>query len=200
MFSGIVREVGTVEELKLEDGLLELSVSSKLNNLSLGDSISHDGCCLTVTEVDQNIFKVQATEETLNKTTFSNLKKGSKINLEPSLRLGDSLDGHLVSGHVDTIGEIKEIISNEENRIVKIEFANEYRSYIAPKGSITVNGVSLTVVDVESNFFTFTLIPYTRDNTNLGLLSAGDKVNLEMDLISRYLVNYLDNKKELIKS
>jgi len=142
------------------------------------------------------LFTIQATQETLDKTNFKELKVGSLINLESSLRMGDKISGHLVSGHVDAIGIVYDIEEDQENRIVKIEYPKELNKYIANKGSVTVNGTSLTVISskINENFiFTFTLIPFSRDNTNLGLIKKGNPVNLEIDLISRYLVNYLES-------
>jgi riboflavin synthase len=225
MFSGIVQEVGTIKSLESKNGLLELTVSSErlMNDLSIGSSISINGCCQTVTEFSPVIaseakqshnrdnkneiassgkallamtktFKVQATEETLRKTNFLNLQPGSKVNLEPALKFGGAVDGHLVSGHIDTIGEVSDIFLSGENKIIKISYSGEYGKYIASKGSISVNGVSLTIIDSKSGIFNFTLIPFTRDNTNLGLIKIGDLVNLETDLIGRYVVNYLENK------
>ena len=207
MFSGIIQEIGTVKSLESKNGLLELSISSEhlINDLKLGSSVSINGCCQTVVDKDKNSFKVQATEETLKKTNFLNLKIDSKVNLEPALKLGETIDGHLVSGHIDTTGEISDILSSGENKIVKISFSGEYGKYIAPKGSIAVNGVSLTIIDSKNvraglkSALTLTLIPFTRDNTNLGLLKVGDLVNLEIDLVSRYVVNYLENKKQEVK-
>ena len=195
MFSGIVQEIGIIKELNSKSGLLEISVSAKnvINELEVGNSIAIDGCCQTVIEVTKDLFRVQATQETLSKTNFSKLKVGSKVNLEPSLKIGDKLDGHLVSGHIDVQGEVTNIISSYENQIIKILFPNELRDFIAKKGSIAVNGVSLTVIESKNNNFSFTLIPFTRDNTNLGLLKVGDLVNLEVDLIALYLVNYMEN-------
>ena len=202
MFSGIVQEVGIIKNLESKDGLLELTVSSEclVGALKSGSSIAINGCCQTVIEKDKNSFKVQATEETLKKTNFLNLKINSKVNLEPALKVGETIDGHLVSGHIDTVGEISDILSCGENQTVKISFPGEYGKYIAPKGSIAVNGVSLTIIDLDNvraglkPALTLTLIPFTRDNTNLGLLKIGDLVNLEVDLVSRYLVNYYENK------
>ena len=202
MFSGIVQEVGIVKNLESKYGLLELTVSSEclVGALKSGSSIAINGCCQTVIEKDKNSFKVQATEETLKKTNFLNLKINSKVNLEPALKVGETIDGHLVSGHIDTVGEISDILSCGENQTVKISFPGEYGEYIAPKGSIAVNGVSLTIIDLDNvraglkPALTLTLIPFTRDNTNLGLLKIGDLVNLEVDLVSRYLVNYYENK------
>ena len=226
MFSGIVQEIGTIKNLELKNGLLELTISSEnlINDLKIGSSVSINGCCQTVVECSPviaseakqsynrnnkneiassgkallamtRVFKVQATEETLRKTNFSNLKIDSKINLESSLKLGGTIDGHLVSGHIDTVGEISGIALSGENKIIKISYVKEYEKYIAPKGSISVNGVSLTVINSKNNEFDFTLIPFTRDNTNPGLIKVGDLVNLEVDLVSRYVVNYLENTK-----
>ena len=201
MFSGIVQEIGTVKGLEMKDGILDLAISSEklIKDLKDGSSISVNGACLTVTDITKDFFKVQVTEETLKKTNLANLKIGSKINLEPSLKLGETIDGHLVSGHIDTVGEVSGITLSGKNKIIKISFSGEYQKYIAPKGSITVNGISLTVINSKNHEFDFTLIPFTRDNTNLSLIKIGDLVNLEIDLISRYLVNYLENKKEEVK-
>ena len=205
MFTGIVKEIGMVLSLEPKNGLLEINVSSNLKNLKEGDSVSVNGCCQTIVQVYSSKFIVQAVKETLDKTNLNELKVGSKVNLEPSLTLADKLDGHLVSGHVDSTGEVIEILNDGENQIIKIGFPETLNKYIAPKGSISVNGVSLTVMDmVRAGFkpaltFSFTLIPYTRDNTNLGLLEIGSKVNLEVDLVSRYLVNYLEKSRQLTR-
>ena len=197
MFSGIVQEIGTVKNLESRNKILELTISCDqlISNLKTGSSVSVNGCCLTVVEISKNSFEVEATEETLKKTNISSLQINSKINLELSLKAGDSIDGHLVLGHVDNIGKVKEIETFGENTLVTILFDEAFGKYIAPKGSIAINGVSLTVIDVKNNTFSFTLIPFTRDNTNLGLLKIGDAVNLEIDVLSRYLVNYLESKK-----
>ena len=209
MFSGIIQEVGTITALESKNGLLELTIScEKISGIEIGDSIAVDGCCQTVVSKqssanNKQLFTIQATQETLDKTNFKNYKIGEEINLEPSLRMGDKISGHLVSGHIDAIGIVYEIEDIEENRIVKIEYPKELNKYIANKGSITVNGTSLTVISskINENFiFTFTLIPFSRDNTNLGLIKKGNPVNLEIDLISRYLVNYLESSNLPVKA
>lgn len=195
MFSGIVQDIGIVEKLEAKNGLLELTISSrKISSLKIGDSIAINGCCQTIVNTSQHSFKVQATQETLSKTNFTKLKIDSKVNLEPSLKLGDKLDGHLVSGHIDATEEVTDISTINGDTIIKILFPKELKNFISPKGSISVNGVSLTVIEAKNDHFSFTLIPYTSDNTNLGLLKTGDLVNLEVDLIGRYLVNYLKNQ------
>ncbi len=197
MFSGIVKDIGIIKKLESKDEILELTISSnKFNDLQIGDSIAVDGCCLTITEIG-SFFKVQVTQETIDKTYFSKLKVDTKVNLEPSLKIGDKLDGHLVSGHVDSCGKVLNIFGTGENRVVETSLPKDLKKYLAKKGSICVNGVCLTVVDVRDNSFTFSLIPFTRDNTNLGLIKVGDLVNLEIDMISRYLVNYLQHEREL---
>lgn len=201
MFSGIVQEVGTVKNLESKNGILELSISSEclIKDFKIGSSVSVNGCCQTVVEKNNNSFKIQATDETLKKTNLSGLQINSKVNLEPSLKLGQSIDGHLVSGHVDMVGKVSETSELGENKIIVISYPQEYEKYIASKGSISVNGVSLTVINSKNGKFDFTLIPFTRDNTNLGLIKIGDLVNLEIDLISRYLVNYLENRESAVK-
>lgn len=201
MFSGIIQDIGIVESLESSNGILDIIVSSKLlaHDINVGDSVAVDGCCFTVVKAIST-FLVQATEETLAKTNLLKLKVGSKVNLESSLKIGDQIGGHLVLGHVDGTGEIVDIQKDKENQIVEILFPKELNAFIAPKGSISVNGVSLTVIESKNNTFSFTLIPFTRDNTNLGLIKVGDLVNLEIDLISRYLINYLNENKELLVS
>ncbi len=203
MFSGIVQEIGEILSLKHSDGILELTIKSNIKGIELGDSISVDGCCQTVSSRNQVVdggqsFTIQATEETLNKTNFKTYKIGDKVNLEPALKMGDKISGHLVSGHVDACGEIYNIIQNGENTVVQVQYSRDLRKFITNKGSICVNGVSLTVIDSDLEnrcIFSFTLIPFTRSNTNLGLIKKGNLVNLEIDLISRYLINYLETNK-----
>lgn len=201
MFSGIVQDVGTVKEVEFKNNILEITISSKnlADDVYVGDSIAVDGCCLTVIEKAISNqpsaishFKVQLTQETLSKTNFSKLEIGSKINLELPLEFGEKVSGHLVTGHVDATGEIISVNVDGDSAFVEVNYPIKLRSYIAPKGSIAVNGVSLTVVNRDNTHFSFALIPYTRDNTNLDFLKTGDLVNLEVDLISRYLVNFLE--------
>lgn len=198
VFSGIVQEIGIVKSIESKNGILEIFVSCNevIKDLKIGSSVAVNGCCQTVIDITNSSFRIQATKETLQRTNFQNLVKGLKVNLEASLKLGDSIDGHLVSGHVDATGIVVDILSSGENKIIKIQFPGELDNYVVSKGSIAVNGVSLTIIDSKNSHFSFTLIPYTRDNTNLGLIKVGDLVNLEVDLIGRYLVNYLRNKSE----
>lgn len=203
MFSGIVKEIGIVRKLDYKNEILDFTVACKdlKSKIKIGDSIAIDGCCQTVVKIKNPkskrqlfCFKVQATGETLERTNFLKLKVGSKVNLEIPLNYGEKIGGHLVTGHVDAIGEISDISTSGENTIVKVKYQNNLRDFVASKGSMAVNGVSLTIIESGNAHFSFTLIPYTRDNTNLGFLKVGDLVNLEVDLVSRYLVNILKNK------
>ena len=202
MFSGIIQETGTIKKIELKNGILEILISlpDSINDIEVGDSIAIDGCCQTVVEINNNLLKIQATQETLAKTNFNKLQAGSKINIEHSLKIGGKLNGHLVSGHIDGTGKVIDILSFDDNKIIKILYPKELNNFIAQKGSIAVNGVSLTIIESQNSNFTFTLIPYTQNNTNLGLLKIGDLVNLEADLVSRYLVNYLENNNLATKN
>lgn len=199
VFSGIVQEIGIVKSIESKNGILEIFVSCNevIKDLKIGSSVAVNGCCQTVVDIVQDSgFRIQAVNETLQKTNFQNLRIDSKVNLEASLKLGDSIDGHLVSGHVDATGIVVDILSGGENKIIKIQFPGELDNYVVSKGSIAVNGVSLTIIDSKNSHFSFTLIPYTRDNTNLSLIKVGDLVNLEVDFIGRYLVNSLESRSE----
>jgi riboflavin synthase len=162
--------------------------------LSSGQSIAVDGVCSTVVEVGAGVFMVEYMRETMAKTTAGNYQEGSKVNLERSLTLQDFIDGGLVSGHVDATGAIEEIVILGETKEMVISFSAELKKYITPKGSIVVNGVSLTVVDTQGNSFRVALIPYTLEYTNLALLEEGSLVNIEVDMLARYVVNALAQK------
>ena len=203
MFTGIVEEVGLIEAVEdvSEGKRMVVSAKDVLADAKIGESISVSGACLTVIEFDKSSFALEATKETLRRTTLGNLKKGSKVNLEKAMRLSDRLGGHLVSGHVDCIGKVEEIKEEGFSKVFKFSLPAKWRSYFVEKGSVTVEGVSLTVVDVlssvdnaknEENFaFTVALIPHTLEVTTLGSLSVGDSVNIETDVIARYVVRLL---------
>lgn len=189
MFSGIVADIGTI--IRVEDGAsgLRLTVSTDklgLDEVQLGDSIAVNGVCLTVVKVNGKTFTVDVSEETLSCTTGLK-KQGARVNLEKALRLSDRLNGHLVSGHVDGVGEVVSVTALGENRKLCVRVPQILAKYIAVKGSITINGVSLTVNDVDADSFSVNLIPHTLAVTMLDELSAGLKVNLEIDLLARYV-------------
>lgn len=187
MFSGIVEAMGKVEGRRAEGGNLNLVISAPfVNELKIDQSIAHNGACLTVVSKNGNTYTVTAIGETLSKTNLGELKAGDNVNLERCLKFGDRLDGHMVQGHVDGIGVCESII--EENGSWKIWFLYRDKQHITvPKGSICVNGISLTVVDSEPQKFSVAIIPYTFENTNFKFLKKGDKVNLEFDILGKYI-------------
>lgn len=159
--------------------------------LVLGESIAVNGVCLTVTVFDATTFQVEASEETLRVTSLANLQAGAKLNLERALRLGDRLGGHMVSGHVDGLAVVRALRPIGDSVRITFSPPAELRMYLAPKGSVTLDGVSLTVNDVEPDGFQVMLIPHTREVTTLGALTVGSKVNLEVDVLARYVCHYL---------
>jgi riboflavin synthase len=193
MFTGLVKELGTVESLRNRAGITELTVKSK--NLSresqLGDSISVNGVCLTVTSVEGELLSFDLSDETLRKTNLGILKKGDYVNLEPSLRASDRLGGHIVTGHVDGIGKIKSKTKVGEVFHIEIETPETLMRYIVRKGSIAVDGISLTVADVSESSFKVVIIPHTAKVTTIGYKNVGDTVNLETDIIGKYVENFI---------
>lgn len=189
MFSGIIADVGLITRAEDRDGGLKLSVATEalgMDDVRIGDSIAVNGVCLTVVELDDNTFTVEVSRETLD-CTVGLERQGGHVNLEKALRLSDRLGGHLVSGHVDGVGEVVAFNDIGESWRLVVRAPQALAKYIATKGSITINGVSLTVNHVAGAEFDVNLIPHTLDATTLNELSAGAKVNLEIDLIARYV-------------
>jgi riboflavin synthase len=192
MFTGIIEELGTVEETIKEGTNVRLGIkASFVDELRIDESVSHNGICLTVTQISNGFFYVIAIEETLNKTNLGMLKKGDKVNLERSLRAGSRMDGHIVQGHVDLSAMVKKISSNGDSWIFVISYEDQNHLTVE-KGSITVNGVSLTVVDSKKGGFSVAIIPHTYENTTFHLLENGDVVNLEFDIIGKYVSRLMD--------
>ena len=190
MFTGIIQAKGSVQEVISSKEGAHLKINSNTLNLSdseIGDSIAVDGVCLTVTELSEDWFSADVSNETMSCTTFSELSQGQSVNLERSLRLNQGIDGHLVSGHVDGVGEIHSINKDGDSVRIKVEVQGDIMKYIANKGSICINGVSLTVNSVESNIFDVNIVPHTFSVTTLGDLKLNSFVNLEIDLIARYV-------------
>lgn len=192
MFTGIVTDVGRVRAIRdtNRDRRFEIETSYKLSTVEIGASISHAGCCLTVVEKGVGWFAVEVSGETLGLTTLSDWSEGRPVNLERAARVGDELGGHIVSGHVDGIGEVLSVASEGGSHRVRIRAPRPLHRFIAPKGSITVEGVSLTVNEVEDDVFGVNLIPHTWDVTTLGGLKSGSRVNLEIDMLARYLARF----------
>ena len=191
MFTGIVQAIG---KLRQEKNLLEIEILDNFFDFAIGDSIAVDGICLTVKEIFQRKFTVDVSEETLKKTTLGLKSKNQFVNLEPALRISDRLGGHIVSGHIDGLGEIINIEKLEKSWLLSIKWQNEdFSRYIVDKGSICVNGISLTVAEHKNNgeIFTIAIIPHTWHNTNLKNLTIGDNVNLEADALIKYVEKLL---------
>ncbi|ODT62052.1 MAG: riboflavin synthase subunit alpha [Phenylobacterium sp. SCN 69-14] len=192
MFTGIVTDVGRLRAVREtnRDLRFEVETSFDLSTIDMGASISHAGCCLTIVEKGEGWFAVEISNETLGLTTLGSWKEGDPINLERAARVGDELGGHIVSGHVDGVGEVISVDSEGGSHRVRIRVPRPLHRFIAPKGSITVDGVSLTVNEVEDDVFGVNLIPHTWDVTTLGRLKPGSKVNLEIDMLARYLARW----------
>ncbi|HEY4213837.1 MAG TPA: riboflavin synthase [Steroidobacteraceae bacterium] len=194
MFTGIVQDMGTVKAREERGGDVRIVIElDKIDpaTLGLGDSICVQGCCLTVTEVLGPAFAADVSRETLSLTTLGDLNVGSAVNLEPSLRAGDSLGGHLVSGHVDGLARIDSITGDARSTRIKIVVPDHLAKYIARKGSVAIDGVSLTVNEVEGSTFGVNIIPHTQTVTTLGRLAPGARVNLEIDQVARYVERLL---------
>lgn len=193
MFTGIIKSQGKIQDVSVRGKNAYVWIEKpKAWKMSLGDSVSIDGICSTVKSLRDNSFEVEYMPETLKKTTAALFKKGASVNLEPSLRANDRLDGHLVQGHVDTTGDIKEIKKAGNSVILKIAFPRQYKKFISEKGSVSVNGVSLTVVAVGADWFTVSLVSYTLRHTNLQNIKKRDKVNIEVDVLARYMYSLLN--------
>ena len=199
MFTGIIQSKGSIKEIFSSSDGARLKINTNTLDLSdskVGDSIAVDGVCLTVTELTESSFTADVSNETLTCTTFSALKQGKNVNLERSLRVNQGIDGHLVSGHVDGIGAVNSIEKDGDSVRIKIEVQGDIIKYIAKKGSICINGVSLTVNSVENNFFDVNIVPHTLSATTLGDLSLQSNVNIEIDQIARYVERLLSQNEE----
>jgi len=192
MFTGIVTDIGRVRDVREtdRDRRYEIETAWDTATIDLGASISHAGCCLTVVETGPGWFAVEVSNETLSKTTLGAWKAGDGVNLERAAKLGDEMGGHVVSGHVDGLGRVVSITPEGGSHRIEVEAPAPLHRYIAAKGSITVDGVSLTVNGVEGRTFSLNIIPHTWEATTLGRLNPGDAVNLEIDMLARYLARW----------
>lgn len=188
MFTGIIEDLGVVESLKKEDTNLHLTIKSTLaSELKIDQSVSHNGVCLTVVDLTPTSYTVTAIKETLDKTTLNSLKIGAIVNLERGLKLGARLDGHMVQGHVDQVGKCTGVEAQNGSWVYNFEYDPSLGNVTIEKGSITVNGVSLTVVNSKDNGFSVAIIPYTYEHTNFHTFKVGTVVNLEFDVIGKYV-------------
>lgn len=193
MFTGLVQELGTIDELEQRDDGARLTVSALLGaELRDGDSVAVNGVCLTAATVGDRRFVADVMNETLRRSTLRFIEKGTPVNLELPLRASDRLGGHVVQGHVDGVGEVLEAVDDGVARRIKVSAPAEVLRYVVPKGSIAVDGVSLTVVEVDDRSFSVSLIPETLERTNLGGARAGRSVNLEVDLFAKYVEKLLN--------
>jgi riboflavin synthase len=188
MFTGIIETLGTIQEIRKENSNVHITISSSITNeLKIDQSVAHNGVCLTVVAIQDDRYTVTAIDETLQKTNLSYWRANDIVNLERAMKLGDRLDGHIVQGHVDQVGTC--ILADETNGSWKytFEYESNWNNITIEKGSITVNGVSLTVVDSQKDRFSVAIIPYTHEHTNFNTFTIGTKVNLEFDVIGKYV-------------
>lgn len=196
IFTGIIEEIGRLADIKKEKDLYTLKVICKkvLEGTKKGDSIATNGVCLTVTELGDEYYKAEVMVETINSTNFKTLSGGEALNLERALSPVKRLDGHIVQGHVDGVGEIVNILKRGHEIVYRIKFESDNFKYIAEKGSIALDGISLTVSKVGENYFEVSIIPTTIADTNLASKDLGEKINIETDIIGRYVYNFVNTK------
>jgi len=199
MFTGIVEEVGVITQKKISPDGANITIKAKdiFNDLKVNDSISCSGICLTVINVDQDEFKVQLVKETLNRTNAKNWDKGTCINLERSLLPSTRLGGHFVQGHIDDVVRITDIIPNKDSAIWQFSIPKDLNEYIVQKGSICLDGISLTVADKNENYFSVALIPHTLSVTTWSNKNIDDSVNIEVDIMAKYIKSFLGENREI---
>ena len=195
MFTGIVESLGKITNINLEEGNVDFTIESSISKeLKIDQSVSHNGVCLTVIDVKNDTHTVTAVKETLDKSSLKNFNEGDSMNLERAMKLGERLDGHMVQGHVDGVAKCIEVNLNEGSWIYKFEFDKNSQSLLIEKGSVCINGVSLTVFGINDNTFKTTIIPYTFENTSFKEIKPGDLVNIEFDMVGKYLSRFYQLK------
>lgn len=196
MFTGIIEEVGIIKKVTEMDGAKELAIQAPfVSEVHVDESIAVNGVCLTVVSFDEDSFDVQCVNETLRKTNLGDLKEGDPVNLERSLTLEKAIEGHIVQGHVDTVGTVTKVDQKGADKLLTFEFSTEYTDYIVGRGSIAIDGISMTVARENDNACTVAIIPYTWENTNFKTRKAGDHLNLEFDIFGKYILKYLKNRE-----
>lgn len=195
MFTGIIETLGTIQEIRKEKDNLHVTIDSTITpELQIDQSVAHNGICLTVVAINDDTYTVTAIDETIQKTNLGNWKTGDLVNLERAMKLGDRLDGHIVQGHVDQTGTCIDTKETNGSWQYTFEYDETLNNITIEKGSITVNGVSLTVVNSKKNQFSVAIIPYTHEHTNFNTFKIGTKVNLEFDVIGKYVSRLYSNK------
>lgn len=188
MFTGIIESVGEIKSIVQNQKNIDMEISSSISGeLRVDESISHNGVCLTVTDFNSQSHKVTLVDETLKKSNFSKVKVGSHLNLERSMKANGRLDGHIVQGHVDDTGKCIRIVDQSNSWLYTFKISKDFSNYIIEKGSICVNGVSLTCFDIKEGQFTVAIIPHTYEFTNFNLINIGDLVNIEFDILGKYI-------------
>lgn len=199
MFTGIITDVGEILSINLDSGKIKILSKFDHDDIDIGASICCSGICLTVVEKDKHknhsYFCFEVSQETISCSSVKFWKKNTKVNLEKSLRFGDEVGGHLVTGHVDCLGEIDSINKSKNSNVFKIKYPKEYKKYVASKGSICLDGISLTINEVFDDFFSVNIIPHTEENTSWSKISKGDSINIEFDVLARYVASQLEDRK-----
>lgn len=200
MFTGIIEELGTVRNIrkKSDSAILEIGANKIFKEMSIGDSLAVNGACLTIVKLNEYSFSFDVINETLDSTNLKFLKAGDRVNLERPLKLSSLLSGHLISGHIDYIGRIAGLKKTKDIFEISIRIPDEFMEFVIPKGSIAVDGVSLTVSNIENDTFSVCLIPFTETMTTLGLKKKQDFVNIELDIIGKYVKYIIRGKKEAV--
>lgn len=192
MFTGIIESMGRIAAIKQEAGNLRITVESSISSeLKIDQSVAHNGVCLTVVGIDANTHSVTAIEETLSKTNLGKLQLNSVVNLERCMKVGDRLDGHIVQGHVDQTGTCMAITEQNGSHLYTFRYKPNRDNMVVDKGSICINGISLTAFNAADDFFSVAIIPYTWEHTTMQYLSVGDSVNLEFDVIGKYVARMM---------
>jgi riboflavin synthase len=196
MFTGIIQNIGVFKEFKLGKQELAIHAPELVSRLEIGDSLSVNGVCLSLTHKDKKNLFFYLSPETLSRTNLGSLRRGNRINLESPLTLSSPLSGHLVTGHIDTTGKVLTIQKRRAGMRMTISFPPDFRPYFIPKGSVAIDGVSLTVAALKPSSFEVELIPITLENSNLAQRKTGDRVNIECDIIGKYVYNWMSKSKE----
>ncbi|MBR6163337.1 riboflavin synthase [bacterium] len=205
MFTGLIEEVGKIRDSRYSSKgcVLCVECGKILDGLKTGDSVAVNGACLTVTKISKDGFETEISNETLSKTNSNSIKIGAEVNLEPALQFNGRLDGHIVTGHIDCYARFKEMTEDGFSKKFTFEIEQGFQKYLAYKGSVAINGISLTVADKDDLEFSVVIIPSTIENTNIRNLKSGDVVNIETDILAKYVenfVNYTETKKEIDKN